>query len=165
MARYPSRVDLVRRPGWTPMTDLGNAQANVTVNVSAYLPEGRQTPGRLAVVPLEVTDDLAGLLAVQDQFDRRGWSDGLPVVPPAEALVEEYLTRWGRDPQEVVVAVPPQSGAATLRKIATNMPRTKGAVNCGASHQLFIPACRRRPLPLRPDSAKPVHIERASLRP
>jgi hypothetical protein len=41
------------------MTDLGNAgtnaAANVTVNVSAYLPEGRQTPGRLAVVPLEVS--------------------------------------------------------------------------------------------------------------
>ena len=36
------------------MTDHGNATANVTVNVSAYLPEGRQTPGRLAVVPLEV---------------------------------------------------------------------------------------------------------------
>ncbi|MBO9359556.1 MAG: hypothetical protein J7450_08365 [Thermomicrobium sp.] len=33
----------------------------------------------------------------------RGWTDGLPVVPPAEEFVAEFLAQTDRDPEEVVI--------------------------------------------------------------
>ncbi|MBO9307956.1 MAG: hypothetical protein J7451_12060, partial [Thermomicrobium sp.] len=35
--------------------------------------------------------------------DERGWTDGLPVVPPAEEFVAEFLAQTDRDPEEVVI--------------------------------------------------------------
>ncbi len=50
-------------------------------------------------------------------FDR-GWTDGLPVVPPTVERVGAMLA--GRDPRSVVAVVPPLGGVATLEKIAVN---------------------------------------------
>lgn len=59
-----------------------------------------------------------------DEFNRFcracGWSDGLPLVPPTVERVEAMLrqTRRGRD--EVIAAVAPGFGAATVAHIAAN---------------------------------------------
>jgi hypothetical protein len=50
----------------------------------------------------------------------RGWSDGLPLVPPTEERVLRMLDGTSRDPQEVLGLVPSALAAATVEKIAIN---------------------------------------------
>ncbi|MGC2414397.1 MAG: thioredoxin family protein [Stellaceae bacterium] len=50
----------------------------------------------------------------------RGWSDGLPLVPPTEERVLRMLDGTSRDPQEVIGLVPPALAAASVEKIAIN---------------------------------------------
>ncbi|MEM7543839.1 MAG: thioredoxin family protein [Pseudomonadota bacterium] len=50
----------------------------------------------------------------------RGWSDGLPVVPPTEERVYRMLQGSIRDPSEVLGEMPPQLNACTVEKVAVN---------------------------------------------
>jgi hypothetical protein len=50
----------------------------------------------------------------------RGWSDGLPLVPPTEERVLRMLDGTSRDPQGVLGLVPPDLAQATVEKIAVN---------------------------------------------
>lgn len=52
-------------------------------------------------------------------FDR-GWTDGLPVVPPTEARVLRMLRGTTRAPDEVVAVVPPDLVECTVEKVAVN---------------------------------------------
>jgi hypothetical protein len=56
----------------------------------------------------------------QEAMFARGWSDGLPLVPPTEERVLRMLDGASRDPQEVLGLVPPALAAATVEKIAIN---------------------------------------------
>src|SRR5438105_13260825 len=56
----------------------------------------------------------------QEAMFARGWSDGLPLVPPTEERVLRMLDGTARDPQEVLGLVPPALAAATVEKIAVN---------------------------------------------
>ena len=49
-----------------------------------------------------------------------GWTDGLPVVPPTAERVARMLSGTDRDPEELIAAVPPKWGRATVEKIAIN---------------------------------------------
>ena len=49
-----------------------------------------------------------------------GWTDGLPIVPPTPARVERMLSGTDRDPDELIAAVPPKWGRATVEKVAIN---------------------------------------------
>lgn len=49
-----------------------------------------------------------------------GWTDGLPVVPPALALVEAMIDASGRQADEVIATLPPRGGEATVERIAAN---------------------------------------------
>jgi hypothetical protein len=55
-----------------------------------------------------------------EAMDARGWSDGLPLVPPTEERVLRMLDGTARDPQEVLGLVPPDLAPATVEKIAIN---------------------------------------------
>ena len=57
---------------------------------------------------------------VHEAMDARGWSDGLPLVPPTEERVLRMLDGTARDPQEVLGLVPPDLASATVEKIAIN---------------------------------------------
>jgi hypothetical protein len=48
----------------------------------------------------------------------RGWTDGLPVVPPTEARVLAMLEGTTRPPDEVVATVPPDLVDVTVEKVA-----------------------------------------------
>ena len=48
----------------------------------------------------------------------RGWSDGLPVVPPTEARVMRMLEGTTRAPSDIVATVPPDLVDATVEKVA-----------------------------------------------
>jgi hypothetical protein len=50
----------------------------------------------------------------------RGWSDGLPVVPPTEARVLAMLEGTTRKPDELVAVVPPDLAPCTVEKVAIN---------------------------------------------
>jgi hypothetical protein len=50
----------------------------------------------------------------------RGWSDGLPVVPPTVERVARMCAATTRKPQEVVAVVPPDLVDCTVEKIAIN---------------------------------------------
>jgi hypothetical protein len=56
---------------------------------------------------------------IEAMFDR-GWSDGLPLVPPTEERVLRMLQGTTRDPQSVVGLVPSDLAPATVEKIAIN---------------------------------------------
>ena len=49
-----------------------------------------------------------------------GWTDGLPVVPPTPERVEHMLSGTDRNPDELIAAVPPKWGRATVEKVAIN---------------------------------------------
>ena len=50
----------------------------------------------------------------------RGWSDGLPVVPPTQKRVMRMLAGTTRDPQEVLGLCPPNLVPLTIEKVAIN---------------------------------------------
>ena len=56
----------------------------------------------------------------QEAMFERGWSDGLPLVPPTEERVLKMLDGTSRDPQQVIGLVPPILAPATVEKIAVN---------------------------------------------
>jgi len=56
----------------------------------------------------------------QEAMYERGWSDGLPLVPPTEERVLRMLDGTTRDPQDVIGLIPPALQPATVEKIAIN---------------------------------------------
>jgi hypothetical protein len=50
----------------------------------------------------------------------RGWSDGLPVVPPTDARILRMLAGTNRKPHESVGHVPPNLSPCTVEKVAIN---------------------------------------------
>lgn len=70
-------------------------------------------------------------------FYKRGWGDGLPLVPPTEAAVAEMLSGTDLAPDHVVGKIEPRNGKATVEKIAVN------AVMAGALpvHMPILLAC------------------------
>jgi hypothetical protein len=50
----------------------------------------------------------------------KGWTDGLPIIPPTEAAVAEMMTGTDLPPDHVVATLIPRKGKATIEKIAVN---------------------------------------------
>lgn len=116
--------DRERWEAFTGLSDLG-----------VDLPPYRPGCGSLSVDPNR-TDELAvrfggsvlrsrrvELAALEDEFEAlfdRGWTDGLPVVPPTEARVLRMLEGTTRAPDEVVAVVPPDLVECTVEKVAVN---------------------------------------------
>jgi len=50
----------------------------------------------------------------------RGWTDGLPVVPPTEVRVVRMLEGTTRPPDDVVGVIPPNQVPCTVEKVAIN---------------------------------------------
>jgi hypothetical protein len=72
---------------------------------------GRLHARRVEIATLE--DEMEAL------FDR-GWTDGLPVVPPTEARVLRMLDGTTRAPDDIVAVVPPDLVECTVEKVAIN---------------------------------------------
>ena len=75
---------------------------------------------------------------VDAEYQARGWTDGLPIVPPTETRVQAFLKHTRRDPREIVGVLPPRQGEATVEKIAAN------AVMAGCRPEYF-PVVPRTP--------------------
>jgi len=62
-------------------------------------------------------DDLE---AAQEFFHSRGWTDGLPVVPPSESAVEACLEWVMMPPDQLIGVEPVRERAITVEKLAVN---------------------------------------------
>lgn len=63
------------------------------------------------------TGTLEGL---QDHFYERGWTDGLPVIPPTISAVERFVRYANRAPHDVIGVLPPENRKATAWNVAVN---------------------------------------------
>jgi thiol-disulfide isomerase/thioredoxin len=99
------------------------------------LPELRPGCGSLSVDPSRAPElairfsgsklqarrvEVASLEDEQEAFFDRGWTDGLPIVPPTEGRVLAMLGGTTRSPDEVVAIVPPDLVPCTVEKVAIN---------------------------------------------
>lgn len=132
LLRIENGVEIARTEGWS--RSAWEALAEVSP-LGADLPAHRPGCGSLSVDPVradqlrvrfegdrlaarrieigEIEDDL------EAAFDR-GWTDGLPVVPPTPARVLRMLDGTRRAPDEVVAVVPPDLVPVTVEKVAIN---------------------------------------------
>ena len=78
---------------------------------------------------MEVDDDL---WAVNAFFEEKGWTDGLPIIPPTEERVAQMLTAVQRDPQDVVSALCRRAGR---RPPSRKSPSTRSSAS-------YLPCCR-----------------------
>ena len=53
-------------------------------------------------------------------FYKRGWTDGLPIIPPTEEAIAEMLTGTDLPANHLVAELEPRRGKATVEKIAIN---------------------------------------------
>lgn len=132
LIRLENGREIVRTYGWD------RAEWERVTGVSGLgeeLPESRPGCGAKNIEPgtierLKIRFNETGLrsrrIALGDDEDEqeamfaRGWSDGLPLVPPTEERVLRMLDGTARDPQEVIGLVPPALAPATVEKIAVN---------------------------------------------
>ena len=132
LIRVESGRETDRIVGWSrPQWEAFTAQTSL----GPELPEHRPGCGSRSVDP-DLADELAvrftgttlrsrrvELASLEDEIEAafdRGWTDGLPVVPPTEARVLRMLAGTTRDPDEVVAVVPPDLTEATVEQIAVN---------------------------------------------
>jgi hypothetical protein len=66
---------------------------------------------------IEVVDDFD---TINEVFHDKGWTDGLPIVPPTVARVDAMLRYCDRPPDQVLGQVAPRYGAATPIRVAAN---------------------------------------------
>jgi hypothetical protein len=69
----------------------------------------------------------------QEEFDdyceERGWSDGLPLVPPTRERVARLVEAAGAQAEQIVARVAPAGGIATIERLAVNA----AMAGCGPS--------------------------------
>ena len=115
------------RSEWRELTGIAD--------LGSELPEFRPGCGSMSVDP-DIVDKLRVLYggeilhsrqieiaSAEDEFEAmfsRGYTDGLPVVPPTPERVMRMLSGTSRDPQEVVAIAPPDLVELTIEKIAIN---------------------------------------------
>ena len=132
LIRLDGGREQARAEGWN-RTDWETVSC--TTRLGAALPPSQpgcgsrtQEPGmpeRLAL-RFGVSDFAARRIDV-DEFDDpleiaydRGWSDGLPIVPPTPLRVARMLAGTDRDPNETVGLIPPNLIECSVEKVAIN---------------------------------------------
>jgi hypothetical protein len=77
---------------------------------------GKYTPPRPPKIVMEGT-----ATEIQEYFQKQGWTDGLPIVPPTEEKVAEMLKGTRHPPDEIVArSMWPEKWQATVEKVAVN---------------------------------------------
>jgi hypothetical protein len=92
---------------------------------------GADTGPPLASTPYEVAD----AFEAQELFQRNGWTDGLPIVPPTEALVRRFLDAAGASPGDVIGVEPVRRRRITAEKVAI------AAVMAGCLPEYMLVVC------------------------
>lgn len=66
---------------------------------------------------LQTADDFD---AIYDEYYRRGWTDGLPIVPPTEERVARMIATSGRAADEEIGVFAPRQARGTVEQMAIN---------------------------------------------
>ncbi|MBV9281128.1 MAG: thioredoxin family protein, partial [Chloroflexi bacterium] len=98
-------------PEHRPGCGARNVEPGVAEELAIRYDGGRLRSRTIELAPLE--DEIEAC------FDR-GWTDGLPVVPPTRERVLRMLAGTSRHPAEVVAVVPPDLAECTVEKVAIN---------------------------------------------
>ena len=72
------------------------------------------------MLPEPSSSEIADVDLVERYFER-GWTDGLPVVPPTQDKINAVVQALGGDPDFVECKVAPRWGALTREVLAINM--------------------------------------------
>ena len=84
-------------------------------SVGASVPLARGHAGRVTL------PDITGTLSeIQQTFLDSGWTDGLPIVPPTESAVAEFLRFTDLKPGHSLGTIPPAQRGVTVRHVAVN---------------------------------------------
>lgn len=98
-------------PDWRPGCGSRTVEPEVASELRLRYGRAALRARRVQIAPLEDEMELGFT---------RGWSDGLPVVPPTEHRVLEMLSGTRRDPSDIVAVVPPDLVECTVEKVAIN---------------------------------------------
>ena len=90
-----------------------DAAANGSADVAGATDSAGDVPGS------QLIDHRQVRRAIEHYYEQ-GFTDGLPVVPPTESHVAEFLAQVDRSPEEVVAAMPHLNRECTLRVAAIN---------------------------------------------
>ena len=112
---------------WQEFTGIENLGANL-VDFKPGCGSKTQDPGMTEILTLRFDTDLlqARKIELAESEDimeacfERGWSDGLPLVPPTPLRVTRMLSSTDRSADEIVGSVPPDNRPCTIEKIAIN---------------------------------------------
>ncbi len=55
-----------------------------------------------------------------EEYHHRGWTDGLPIVPPTEQLLERFIDAAGMEEEDVVFDIPERRRTITAGRVALN---------------------------------------------
>ena len=72
------------------------------------------------VARFEGEDRFDAVLRMNEDYLRRDWGDGFPLMPPTRSAIDELLDGTSLPPAHVVCDMPPGFGIATVEKIAIN---------------------------------------------
>ena len=96
---------------------MGGSQLAATESGRNKLRPSRFSPDAQERVPPALSGTLA---EIQRIFLDSGWTDGLPVVPPTEQAVAEFLRFTDLPPDHSLGAIPPAQRNVTVRHVAVN---------------------------------------------
>ena len=118
-----------------------------SIPASAGAGRGARSSGQSTeMFTVELDESPEGLDSVNRFLAERDWSDGIPVMPPTPAAVEQMLKGTKRAPQDVLMVMEPGFGLATVEKIAINavmagcrpeqLPVLLAAIDCLAQPEM-----------------------------
>jgi hypothetical protein len=132
LIKFENGKEVQRAIGWhqSDWRDLTNIE-----DLGSALPASRPGCGSLSVEPgtaerlalqfgdFDINSRKIEVSPLEDDIEycyERGWSDGLPTVPPTEARLYRMLQGTTRDPQESLGEAPPNMVECTIEKVAIN---------------------------------------------
>jgi hypothetical protein len=127
VARFLGVIDLPLAvyPGRIPVDDEDTFRHKIETTVVEQVVEGltASSPRLDPPAPEPARRDVVcrGTLDEVDAFfSEQQWTDGLPIVPPTVARVEELLAHTDRDPDEVLGVLLPERREATVWNVAVH---------------------------------------------
>ena len=111
-------------PGHVDVQTVEELRANVLAVTVEGVVQGLTSPPEKAS---DIEEPEPGEVVFEGTYDEinrfyyeNGWSDGLPIVPPTAAHVQEFLKHAGREADEELGVLLPDKRSATIRTVAIN---------------------------------------------
>ena len=121
IAEYPgafashTRVELLENTRKVLWPQVKKGLMGTSPSVGASVPLARGHAGRVTLPAITGT-----FAEIQQIFLDSGWTDGLPIVPPTERAVAEFLRFTDLPPDHSLGTIPPAQRGVTVRHVAVN---------------------------------------------